>query len=158
MRIIAAEVCITPEGQPEVELGMLPLDVDLPGPWAGMLAKAPEMSFEYRRAIIAQRQAAMDAVTSSSGRTVSVRLTLHTSRGDLTIRQQVVLGEEEPEQPGATDPSDLPREQYRALLRSVERKPVASDPGGDDLLGIHAWLPRRPIAPNDHVMAVFPVL
>ena len=160
MRIIAAEVAIAPEGHPEIEVGMLPLDLDLPGPWAGMLASG---SPGYRAAVMltAQRQAVLNAVTSGSGHTVSVRLTLHTSRGDLTIRQQVVLREEEPpEQSDATDTANLPEQQYRALARSVEQgaRPKLSVPRDDDLLGgYHARLLHRPIAPCDHAMAVFPI-
>ena len=158
MRIIAAEVAIAPENHPEVEVGMLPLDLDLPGPWPGM-----EISHELRAAITreeALRRANMNAGMLGSGRTVRVRLTLHTSRGDLTMIQQVALREEEPpEQSEATDLVNLPRDQYRALLRSVEQgtRPEVSVPRDDDLLGgYHAHLPRRPFAPSDHAMAVFP--
>lgn len=163
MRIIAAEVAIAPEGYPEVEVGMLPLDLDCPGPRAGMLSKGTEMSFERRGAIIreAQRQAALDTLTSGFGNTVTVRLTLHTSRGDLTIRQRVVLREEEPpEQSEPSEIANLPEQQYRALARSVEQgaRPELSVPRDDDFLGgFHARLPHRPITPSDHAMAVFPI-
>jgi hypothetical protein len=145
MRIIAAEVAIAPQNQLEVELGMLPLDVDLPGPPPGM---------------------------RSSG-VVTVRLTLHTSRGDLTIKQQLALEEEDtlgPAQAPVPDarfqalpfasvlarrsPEDLAvgRAQYEALLRSVERRYEPIDPG---VSGFHARLPRRPYGPGDNAMAIF---
>jgi hypothetical protein len=104
MRIIAAEVAITPQGQPEVEVGMLPLDLDLPGPCFGM--------------------------TSHGSGWVKVRLTLHTSRGDLNIVGSVQLPHEKlPEDLGISDlldpPSEHSRKQYLALLRSVERNGAA---------------------------------
>jgi hypothetical protein len=126
MRIIAAEVTIAPLGQPEVEVGMLPLDLDLPGPPPGM----------------------------SAAGIVTVRLTLHTSRGDLTIRHPVRLDAEEPlEQTEAPEEVNLPREQYRALLRSAERR--AEPPERPGSAGSHARLPRRPSAPCDHAAAQF---
>jgi hypothetical protein len=144
MRIIAAEVAITPENHPEVEVGMLPLDLDLPGPSDRVAADSPVT--EARRF----REALLRGVVT--GRTVTVRLTLHTSRGDLTIRQPVVLqAEEPPEQTEALDQVELPRRQYQALLRSVER---ASDPD-PGLSGYYARLPRRPFAPCDHTMVKF---
>jgi hypothetical protein len=126
MRIIAAEVAITPQNHPEVEVGMLPLDLDLPGP-SDMLA---------------------------AGGVINVRLTLHTSRGDLTFRQPVRLREEEPtEQPEDPDLVNLPRNQYLALLRSVEH-PSRDDDLGPGFTGFQARLPRRPSAPSDQAMVV----
>jgi hypothetical protein len=120
MRIIAAEVAIAPEGRPEVEVGMLPLDLDLPGPCAGM----------------------------PFGRRVIVRLTLHTSRGDLTINQHVALREEEPDRPIVS--LDLPGDQYRALCRSMERK---HDPP-PDALGGGVPRPKEPPRRGDVIALV----
>jgi hypothetical protein len=71
--------------------------------------------------------------------------------------------EEPPEESGEPDLANLPRDQYRALLRSVERRSVPEPRhhgmGDDDLgpgfSGSHARLPRRPIGPSDNAMVVF---
>jgi hypothetical protein len=127
MRIIAAELANAPENHTEVEVGMLPLDLDLPAPRPGMS--------DYRR-------------------TVNVRLTLHTSRGDLTVTQKVRLREEDPRQGEPAHPDDLPSDQHEALTASVEQRPMS---GGDDPPGLGARPARLPVAPSDHAMAVFPI-
>src|SRR5262249_1010985 len=117
-----------PLAQPEVEVGMLPLDLDLPGPPPGM----------------------------SAAGIVTVRLTLHTSRGDLTIRHPVRLDAEEPlEQTEAPEEVNRPREQARGLLRSGERRSEPPEHPGPAMS--HARLPRRPSAPCDHAAAQFTI-